>query len=158
MLFAAGVKDTSSAPEPSAQKAAIRNPGTIVKATTNTVETLDPQFMISSATMEISYNVFDSLLDHPAGDMTKLIPGLATTVPTTENRLITVAADGTTSITFPIRKNVKFHNGQTLAPADVAYTFKRGILVGGTGHRDQDALRQPSRGWVLRRAGQEGGL
>jgi peptide/nickel transport system substrate-binding protein len=115
------------------QSAPIRNPGTFIKATTNSVETLDPHFMLSSATMELSYNVYDSLLAHPPGDMTTLIPGLATTVPTMKNGLIKVAADGTTLISFPIRKNVKFHDGSVLSPEDVAYTFKRGILVGGQG-------------------------
>ena len=109
----------------------IRNPGTFVKGTTNSVETLDPQFMLSSATMEISYNVYDSLLAHPAGDMSTLIPSLATTVPTLTNNLIKSGAGGSTLITFPIRKNVKFHDGSTLSPADVAYTFERAILVGG---------------------------
>jgi len=42
-----------------------------------------------------------------------------------------VDKDQTTRITFPIRGNVKFHNGETLTPADVAYTFRRGLLVGG---------------------------
>ena len=110
---------------------ALKNPGTFVKATTNSVETLDPHFMLSSATMELSFNVYESLLSHPSGDMSTLIPGLATTVPGIANNLIKTSADGTTLITFPIRKNVKFHDGSTLTPADVAYTFKRAMLVGG---------------------------
>lgn len=110
---------------------AISNPDTFIKATINSVETLDPQFMLSSATTEISFNVFDSLLGHPAGDLETLLPGLATVVPSLDNGLITLAADGTTYIGFPIREGVKFHNGDTLTPEDVEYTFKRALLVGG---------------------------
>jgi len=109
----------------------VRNPDTFIKATINSVETLDPQFMLSSATTEISYNVYDSLLDHPAGELETLIPGLATVVPSLDNGLITLAEDGTTYITFPIRSGVKFHNGAVLKPEDVKYTFMRAFLVGG---------------------------
>lgn len=109
----------------------ITNPGTFIKATINSVETLDPQFMLSSATTEISFNVFDSLLDHPPGDLETLLPGLATVVPSLDNGLIVLAGDGTTYITFPIRLGVKFHNGDVLTAADVEYTFKRALLVGG---------------------------
>jgi len=113
---------------------AIRNPDTVVMATLNSVETLDPQFMISTATGGISLNVYDSLLSHPEGDLEELIPSLATTVPSLDNGLITQAEDGTTYVSFPIRENVKFHNGEILTPEDVSYTFKRGILVGATQH------------------------
>jgi peptide/nickel transport system substrate-binding protein len=109
----------------------VNNPDTFIKVTTNSVETLDPQFMLSSATTEISYNVYDSLLDHPAGDLETLIPGMASVVPTVDNGLITKSEDGVTYIGFPIRKGVKFHNGATLTPEDVVYTFRRGLLVGG---------------------------
>ncbi len=33
--------------------------------------------------------------------------------------------------TFKIREGVKFHNGDDLTPADVAYSFQRGLLQGG---------------------------
>ncbi len=135
--FASGKNESAGAaanqPTTPQQASAIKNPGTFVQATKNSVETLDPQFMLSSATMELSGNVYDSLLGHPAGDMATLTPSIATTVPTVANGLIKIAADGTTRITFPIRKNVKFHNGAILSPEDVAYTFKRGILEGGQG-------------------------
>lgn len=109
----------------------VNNPGTFIKATSNSVETLDPQFMLSSATTEISFNVYDSLLDRPQGDLETLIPGIATVVPTLDNGLIVVADDGTTYITFPIRLGVAFHNGAVLTSEDVEYTFKRALLVGG---------------------------
>ena len=109
----------------------INNPDTFIEATTNSVETLDPQFMLSSATTEISNNVYDSLLDHPHGDLETLIPSIASLVPSVDNGLIVEAPDGVTYMSFPISEGVKFHDGTTLTPEDVVYTFKRGLLVGG---------------------------
>ncbi len=111
--------------------AQVRNPGTFVKATINQPDSLDPHFMVASATMELSLNVYDSLLAHDKADAGKLAPALATTVPSLANGLIKVGPGGATSITFPIRRNVRFHDGNVLEAGDVAYTFKRGILVGG---------------------------
>lgn len=127
LLFAGGAQDNKQADTP---ESSIKNPDTFVKATSNSVETLDPQFMLSTATMELSYNVYDSLLDHPEGDMAVLIPSIASEVPSADNGLIKIDKDGTTYITFPIRKGVKFHNGDILTAEDVEYTFKRAVVVG----------------------------
>jgi peptide/nickel transport system substrate-binding protein len=108
----------------------IRNPDTFITGVPNSVETLDPQFMISTATTELSDNVYNSLLDHPNGDMGTLLPALSAEVPTANNGLIVIGEDGAVFITFPIRHGVKFHNGDILTPEDVEYTFKRAILVG----------------------------
>lgn len=111
-----------------AQDATIKNPDTFVEATRNSIETLDPHFMLSSATTCIAYNVYDSLLSSKADG--SLEPLLATQVPSLENKLITILEDGKTTITFPIREGVKFHNGAVLTPEDIKYTFTRGIIVG----------------------------
>ena len=129
LMFAGGAPEGN--PQPGKpQQQTIKNEGTFVKATSNSVETLDPQFMLSSATMELSYNVYDSLLDHPEGDMAELIPSIASEVPSLENGLIRIEADQTTYITFPIREGIKFHNGAVLTPEDVEYTFKRAVVAG----------------------------
>lgn len=108
----------------------IKNPDTFVKVTYNSIETLDPQFMISSATCELSDNVYNSLLDHPQGQMDAFIPSLAGIVPSLDNGMLVIADDGTTFITFTIRSGVMFHEGGTLTAEDVEYTFERAILVG----------------------------
>jgi peptide/nickel transport system substrate-binding protein len=112
----------------------IKNPDTVVMATLNSVETLDPQFMLSTATGGISLNVYESLLAHPEGNLEALAPSLASVVPSLDNGLITLAADGAAYVVFPIREDVKFHNGAILSGEDVAYTFKRALLVGATQH------------------------
>lgn len=106
----------------------IKNPDTFVEATRNSIETLDLHFMSSTATTCIAYNVYDSLLSNRSGN--KIEPSLATTVPTIENQLISIGKDKKTTITFPIREGVKFHNEAVLIPEDVKYTFTRGIVVG----------------------------
>src|SRR3989339_1581395 len=77
--------------------AQVKNPGTFVKATINAPDSLDPHFMVASATMELSLNVYDSLLGHDKADSSKLVPGLASTVPTLENGLVKVAPNKATS-------------------------------------------------------------
>lgn len=106
----------------------VKNPDTFIQATLSSVETLDLHFMTAAATTMISYNVYDSLLTSKKGG--SLEPSLATTVPTLDNNLIKIAGDGKTTIEFPLRDGVKFHNGEILTPEDVKYTFTRGIIAG----------------------------
>jgi peptide/nickel transport system substrate-binding protein len=42
-----------------------------------------------------------------------------------------ISPDGTV-YTFHIRQGIKFHNGADMTPEDIAYTFRRGLLQGGT--------------------------
>ena len=113
----------------SAGWAGVKNPDTFVEATRNSIESLDPHFMLSTATTCIAFNVFDSLLlSNPGSE--SLSPGLSTTVPSMKNGLVRVDSSGKTDITFPIRKGVKFHDGSLLQPEDVKYTLTRAIIAG----------------------------
>ena len=78
---------------------------------------------------EIIQNTYDFLVFDNKGSDTQLVPMLATEVPSLANG--DISADGMT-YTFKIRPGVKFHNGDPLTAHDVAYTFQRFILQGGS--------------------------
>jgi peptide/nickel transport system substrate-binding protein len=70
-------------------------------------------------------NVMEGLITYNHTDPNTFVPQLAEEVPSLENGLI--SEDGLT-YTFNIREGVTFHEGGTLEPHDVAYTFQRGLL------------------------------
>jgi len=109
----------------------LNNPDVLIIVDGDNFATLDPHLMVSTASMELPYNVYNSLLEYDK-EAGKLVPSLATVVPSVANGLITFAEDGTTYITFPIRQGVKFHSGDILTPADVKYTYERALLIGAT--------------------------
>jgi peptide/nickel transport system substrate-binding protein len=87
------------------------------------IDTLDPALAYDTASGELIQNMYDTLVfyDGPATD--KFVPSLAESWETSEDGL---------TWTFKIREGVKFHNGDPLTPTDVAYSFQRGLLQGGT--------------------------
>ncbi|MFN2298589.1 MAG: ABC transporter substrate-binding protein [Anaerolineales bacterium] len=91
--------------------------------------TLDPALAYDSASGEIIQSMYDFLVYYDRESKTELVPMLATEVPTAENG--GVSADGLT-VTFNLRDGVKFHNGDAMTAEDVAFTFQRGILSGGS--------------------------
>ena len=100
------------------------DPNTYFRPTFGEPETLDPALDYETAGGEIVSNVYETLVWYNREKAsTDFIPQLATEW--------TVSDDGTT-YTFTIRKDVKFHEGGDLTPSDVAYTFQRGLLQGGT--------------------------
>ncbi len=111
--------------------AGVQAKDTFVKASRNLVDTLDPQLMVASATMELSFNVFNSLLIFDPEDRDTLHPSLSTQVPSYDNGLIVDTEDGGVRIEFPVRQGVLFHNGSELRPEDIEYTIKRALLIGG---------------------------
>jgi peptide/nickel transport system substrate-binding protein len=119
----------------------IKNPDTMIWTTHGPAETTDPHCSYDTASGEIIFNVYESLVSWPYGivdadeldlsyslDPAQLIPMLATVVPTVDNGLIMTYADGSVTYQFPIRQGVKFHEGGTLTPEDVEYSFERGML------------------------------
>lgn len=104
---------------------AVKNKDTFVIAVTGAPNTLDPACAYDSASGEPMFQIYENLIAYPGEGTDKFEPMLATKVPTLGNKLI--SADGKT-YTFPIRKNVKFHDGSPLTPEDVKYSFMRMIL------------------------------
>ncbi len=110
-----------------------KDPTTYVVATFGEPETLDPALAYETAGGEILQNIYETLIFYNKGNVNEFIPQLATEW--------TISEDGKT-YTFTIRKGVKFHEGGDLTPEDVAYSFQRGLLQGGT-HSPQWLLSEP---------------
>jgi peptide/nickel transport system substrate-binding protein len=99
------------------------DPTTYFRPTFGEPETLDPALDYETAGGEIITNVYDQLIFYNRENAQEFIPQLATEW--------TVSDDGLT-YTFTIRDGVTFHEGGELTPSDVAYSFQRGLLHGGT--------------------------
>ncbi|MBO8127064.1 MAG: ABC transporter substrate-binding protein [Firmicutes bacterium] len=89
-------------------------------------DSLDGAYAYDSSSGAIIYQLYDNLIQYDGESLERFKPMLATKVPSVENGLI--SKDGLT-YKFPIRKGVKFHNGDILTPEDVEYTFERNMLA-----------------------------
>jgi peptide/nickel transport system substrate-binding protein len=99
------------------------DPTTFTQAQIGEPEGFDPAYEYETAGGEIIQNTYDALVFYDRQNATEFVPMLATDW--------TASADGLT-YTFTIREGVTFHNGDPMTPADVAYSFQRNILQGGT--------------------------
>jgi peptide/nickel transport system substrate-binding protein len=82
-------------------------------------EFFDPAFAYGEG---IIRNVYETLIFYDAEKPDIFVPFLAESWE--------ISPDGTT-YTFHIREGVKFHNGDSLTPSDVAYSFQRILLQSG---------------------------
>ncbi|MCD6575491.1 ABC transporter substrate-binding protein, partial [Candidatus Aerophobetes bacterium] len=103
----------------------VKNPDTLIIADIGTVDSLDPAWAYDTASGARILNIYETLITFKGERTDEFIPLLATKVPTVENGLI--SPDGLT-YTFPIRKGVKFQNGEILTPEDVEYSFERAMV------------------------------
>jgi peptide/nickel transport system substrate-binding protein len=115
-----------AAPAPEFKSA---DPTTFVAATFGEPELIDPALTYETAGGQIIQQTYDTLIFYDRENPVEFVPMLATEVPSVENGGI--SADGLT-YTFKIRPGVKFHDGTDMTPSDVAFSFQRGILQGGT--------------------------
>jgi peptide/nickel transport system substrate-binding protein len=95
----------------------------------NIPDMFDPALCYSGEGIQIIQNTHDSLIFYDRENPNAFVPMLAVEVPSLENGGI--SADGLT-YTFKIRPGVRFHDGSEMTPTDVAYTFQRGLLQGGS--------------------------
>ncbi len=102
------------------------DPNTFVKATYGTVRTLDVATAYDTTSGMRLRNIYETLVEFDGESTERFRPLLATEVPSVENGGI--SKDGRV-YTFNIRKGVKFHEGQTLTPADVEYSLERNMIV-----------------------------
>jgi peptide/nickel transport system substrate-binding protein len=119
------------------------DPTTYVSMGTGDVVTMDPALAYDDASGGPLVQTYETLIWYNFTDGTSYVPALATEVPTADNGGI--SDDGMT-YTFHIRDGVTFHNGATLEPSDVAYTFQRGLLQSDPGG-PQWLLIQPIMGY-----------
>jgi peptide/nickel transport system substrate-binding protein len=112
---------------------AVKNPGTFVYATYGDAKSLDPAVQYDTASNTVLKQIYEGLLDYDKTDVSKFIPVLATELPTVENG--GVSKDGMTW-RFHIRQGVTFQNGDPLTAEDVAYTFKRDMVIDPDGGPD----------------------
>lgn len=108
----------------------VKNPGTMIETTIGDPESLDPAWAYDTASGEVIFNVYETLLFPKKDSTTEFVPMLATSWD--------ISQDGLT-YTFHIRQGVKFQDGQDLTPEDVAYSFWRGMI--------QDRAGGPQ--WIL---------
>ncbi|MGQ9627882.1 MAG: ABC transporter substrate-binding protein [Anaerolineae bacterium] len=99
-------------------------------------ETLDPAWTYETSGASIEQNIYEGLVWFNREKADDFVPALATEVPTVENGGI---SKDLLTYTFKIRKGVKFHEGGTLEPHDIAYSIQRGLL--------QDRVDGPQ--WLL---------
>ena len=104
----------------------VKNPDTFVLATYGTLRTLDPAVCYDDTGSQRIWNIYETLIFFDGPHTDQFVPVLAIEVPTLENGGI--SADGKT-YTFTIREGVKFQEGGDLTAEDVAYSFKRNMIV-----------------------------
>ncbi|MFI5348598.1 MAG: ABC transporter substrate-binding protein [Elusimicrobiota bacterium] len=123
---AAALISVFSAAAPAA--ASVKNPDTFVYATIADPESFDPAWAYDTASHAVTDNVYEYLLAFKgSGTRNKdLVAMIAAKVPSQANGLI--SPDGLT-YRFPIRKNVRFHDGALLTPDDVRYSLLRFMLT-----------------------------
>jgi peptide/nickel transport system substrate-binding protein len=100
-----------------------KDPNTYTDVVAYDPDTLDPALSYSLDSNPLPNNVYETLVTYRRDEPNVLIPLLSTGWG--------ISGDGLT-YTFDLRKGVKFHNGSPLTAQDVAYSFRRGILQGGS--------------------------
>ena len=105
---------------------AAKNPNTFILANYGNLRTLDPSAGYDVTSSQRIWNIYEPLIFFDGSHTDKYKPLLTTEVPTLENGGI---SDDGKIYTFTIRKGVKFHEGQTLTPEDVIYSFKRNMIA-----------------------------
>ncbi|MDO8804923.1 MAG: ABC transporter substrate-binding protein [Elusimicrobiota bacterium] len=101
--------------------------GTLVMATGAPPYTLDPSGDMDRQGMMIALNIYEPLVAFAGRSPDAgFVPALSAEVPTEANGLL--SKDGRTYI-FPIRKEVKFHDGTPLTAGDAAYSLIRAMIT-----------------------------
>ena len=108
----------------------MNNPYELVVATIGEPDTVDPAWAYDTASSELIFNVYETLIFYNRESVDEFVPMLATDWHISEDGL---------TYTFKMREGIKFHNGEILTTEDVEYSFERAMV--------HDALTSPT--WML---------
>lgn len=114
----------------SANAGAGSGPDTFVSAEIGELTGLDPAFPYDALSQSVILNLYDTLIAYDKDSLDRFVPAIAGTVPSVKNGLI--SKDGRT-YRFPIRKNVRFHDGAEVTPEDARYSLLRFMLMDRAG-------------------------
>ncbi|MEF2276667.1 ABC transporter substrate-binding protein [Deinococcus sp. YIM 134068] len=93
---------------------------TLVEQTAADIPTMDPGVTYDTASGAVVENMYETLLTYRGASLTQLEPLLSTKW---------TISNGGRTYTFDLRRNVKFHSGNTMACADAEYTFERNLVT-----------------------------
>jgi peptide/nickel transport system substrate-binding protein len=118
-----------------AQGQAVKNPDTMIIATTGDPETLDPGYAYDTASSQVFlWHIYETLVFFSGSTTGTFVPMLATEVPSLANGGI--SKDGKT-YTFKIREGVKFADGTPMTADDVKYSLLRFMFMDRDGGPSQ---------------------
>lgn len=120
LAFALAIVATPLTLAPLAAQAQTRG-GDVVVAITQAPPTLDAQVTSIEASRYITLHLYETL--YARDENARAVPDLAEGV--------AISPDGLT-YSFPLRKNVKFHNGKVMTSADVVASLERYRKIGGS--------------------------
>ncbi len=121
---------STSSPLLRTASAAVKNPAILTYAIPSDIDSLDPAWIYDGLSHAIQIHLYETLVFYKGSSTEELEPMLASVVPSRANGLI--SKDGL-SYTFPIRKNVKFHDGTQMTLEDVRYSILRFLLMDRAG-------------------------
>ncbi len=84
------------------------------------IDVLNP--FTSQNLVDISFSMIEGLIT--TNERNEYIPVLATAIPSEANGLVARHRDGSVSITWPLQKNVRWHDGVAFTSADVCFTWR----------------------------------
>jgi len=102
----------------------IPRPYHMIVAYVGSPRSVDPAWAYDTASSELIFNVYETLIFYNRESVDEFVPMLATDW--------LISEDGLT-YTFKIREGVKFHNGETLTTEDVEYSFERVMVQDRSG-------------------------
>ena len=96
-------------------------------------DTVDPAWAYDTASAMLIFNVYDTLVFFDRDSVSDFVPSLATEWSINQPPIAGAPAGTDSTWYFKIRTGVRFHDGSTLTPADVEYSFERWMVQDRSG-------------------------